>query len=117
MSETDLSSYSIAIIPTNIIRILHVDNDASFLNMAKQCLELEGDIEVESTNSVKAALDLLKTKRFDVIVSDYFMAEKDGLEFLTELKASGNITPFILFTGQGRDEVAVKALSLGAFSI
>ena len=43
------------------------------------------------------------------------MGEKDGLEFLRELNASGNKIPFILFTGKGRDEIAVKALDLGAF--
>jgi len=53
-------------------------------------------------------------KVFDVIVSDYQMPEKDGLDFLRELRESGNNIPFILFTGKGREEVAVKALNLGA---
>jgi len=116
MSETALSSINpIAIISTSRIQVLHVDDDISFLSMAKQCLELEGDIQVESVNSVKNAFEILKIKKYDIIVSDYYMAEKDGLEFLKELKATGNSTPFILFTGQGRDEVAIKALNSGAF--
>lgn len=116
MSETALSSINpIAIISTSRIQVLHVDDDISFLSMAKQCLELEGDIQVESVNSVKNAFEILKTKKYDIIVSDYYMPEKDGLEFLKELKATGNTTPFILFTGQGRDEVAIKALNSGAF--
>jgi PAS domain S-box-containing protein len=94
---------------------MHVDDDANFLSMAKQCLEIQGDIEVESFRSVNEALAALKNKKFDVIVSDYQMDEKDGLEFLNEIKALGITTPFILFTGKGRDEVAVKALNSGAF--
>jgi PAS domain S-box-containing protein len=83
--------------------------------MAKQCLEMQANIQVESVCSVEEALELLKTKKYDVIVSDYQMSGKDGLEFLREIKIRGITTPFILFTGKGRDEVAVKALNSGAF--
>jgi PAS domain S-box-containing protein len=95
--------------------VLHVDDDEAFLIMAKQCLEMQKTIEVESVRSVSEALTILKNKKFDAIISDYEMKEKDGLEFLNNLKASGNTTPFILFTGKARDEIAVKALNSGAF--
>ena len=55
----------------------------------------------------------LGEKEFDVVVSDYEMPVKDGLQFLKELKARGNDIPFILFTGKGREEVAIQALNLG----
>ncbi len=42
------------------------------------------------------------------------MPKKDGLQFLKELKDSGNNVPFILFTGKGREDVAINALNLGA---
>jgi PAS domain S-box-containing protein len=42
------------------------------------------------------------------------MPGKDGLQFLKELRQSGNTTPFIMFTGKGREEVAIQALNLGA---
>ena len=115
MFETALRETKIALISSNPISILHVDDDAAFLSMAKQCLEMQADIEVESVQSVQEALEILKTKKFDVIVSDYQMNGKDGLEFLNEIKATGITTPFILFSGKGRDEVAVKALNSGAF--
>ncbi len=35
------------------------------------------------------------------------------LEFLKELREQHNKIPFILFTGKGREEVAIKALNLG----
>ena len=114
MSKT-LETSTISIVTSNPIQVLHVDDDQAFLSMAKQCLELKNDVQVESTNSVQEAFEKLKTKTYDVIVSDYQMADKDGLEFLRELDASGNKIPFILFTGKGRNEVAVKALNLGAF--
>ena len=56
----------------------------------------------------------LQSQRYDVVVSDYEMPHKNGLDFLKELKEQKNPTPFILFTGKGREEVAVEALNLGA---
>ena len=115
MFEESLKETKIALMSNNPIRILHVDDDVAFLTTAKQCLEMQANIEVESVLSVQEALEKLKTKKFDVIVSDYQMSGKDGLEFLKELKAAGIKTPFILFSGKGRDEVAIKALNSGAF--
>ncbi len=115
MSETTTNEPAFAILSSGSIRILHVDDDTAFLNMAKQCLELQSDIQVESAGSVKEALEKIETSNFDVIVSDYQMAEKDGLDFLKELKSRNLAVPFILFTGKGRDEVGLKALNLGAF--
>jgi PAS domain S-box-containing protein len=115
MPETFTDEPTIAILSSGPIRILHVDDDAAFLHMAKQCLELQSDLQVESANSVEEALSLVERLTFDVIVSDYQMAGKDGLEFLKELKMRNIKTPFILFTGKGRDEVGLKALNLGAF--
>jgi len=49
-----------------------------------------------------------------VIVSDYQMPIKDGLDFLKELQDINCNIPFILFTGKGKEEVVIEALNLGA---
>ena len=59
-------------------------------------------------------MEKLKQKDYDAVVSDYQMPGKDGLEFLRELREEGNTVPFIVFTGKGREEVAIEALNLGA---
>ena len=46
---------------------------------------------------------------YDVVVSDYEMPQKDGLQFLKELREQNNEIPFILFTGKGREEVAIQS--------
>ncbi|MCJ7719052.1 PAS domain S-box protein [Candidatus Bathyarchaeota archaeon] len=97
------------------IRVLHVDDELGLLKVAKQCLELQGPFQVDTAGSVEEALNKLKEKeQYDAVVSDYQMPGKDGLEFLEELRKSGNSIPFILFTGKGREEVAIRALNLGA---
>ena len=97
-----------------MIHVLLVDDDQGLLKSARQILELHGFFQIETALSVKEAKEKLEQKSYDVIVSDYQMPEKDGLEFLKDLRGNRNGIPFILFTGKGREEVAVKALNLGA---
>ena len=99
---------------TGTIKVLHVDDDQGFLKVARQCLEMQGEIDVDIASSVNEALEKLKQEDYDVIVSDYQMPDKDGLRFLKELRENGNTIPFIVFTGKGREEVAIRALNLGA---
>jgi PAS domain S-box-containing protein len=95
------------------IRVLCVDDEHVYLDSTKQILELQSDFYVETASSVNEAQQKMQTKAFDVIVSDYQMPEKNGLDFLKEIRENGSDIPFILFTGKGREEVAIRALNLG----
>jgi len=117
MAESIVESSTEAVLNvarTERLRVLHVDDDQAFLKVAKQCLEMQGEIDVDTVSSVNEASEKLKKTDYDAIVCDYQMPGKTGLEFLKELRAGGNTIPFIVFTGKGREEVAVKALNLGA---
>jgi PAS domain S-box-containing protein len=96
------------------IRVLHVDDELGFLKIAKQCLEMQGAFQVDTASSAEEAMKKIKKETYDAIVSDYQMPGKDGLQFLRELRANRNSIPFIIFTGKGREEVAIEALNLGA---
>ena len=96
------------------IHVLYVVDEEGFLSTTKQILELKGLFQVETALAPDEALQKLEQNQFDVIVSDYQMPSKDGLTFLNELREQGISIPFILFTGKGREEVAIKALNLGA---
>jgi PAS domain S-box-containing protein len=97
------------------IRVLHVDDDASILEVSKQILQdMDPSLDVDFASSADEAFDKLASAKYDVVVSDYEMPIKNGLDFLKELKERGVGLPFILFTGKGREEVAITALNLGA---
>jgi PAS domain S-box-containing protein len=98
----------------SLICVLYVDDEAGLLKAGKQILEMHGSFQVETALSVNEAMRKIKQKAYDVIVSDYQMPEKNGLDLLKELRENGNKIPFILFTGRGREEVAIEALNLGA---
>ncbi len=117
MSELGVESSAEIVLDASereLIRVLHVDDDFSLLKVAKQCLEMQGPFQVDTASSVDEALEKMKKERYDAVVSDYQMPGKDGLEFLIELRQSGNRVPFMIFTGKGREEVAIRALNLGA---
>ena len=82
------------------IRVLNVDDDSDFLKITKRILEVIDAFKVDTALSVDEAIDKMKRTEYDVIVSDYQMPGKSGLDFLKELRASGNNVPFVLFTGR-----------------
>ncbi|MHA1461664.1 MAG: response regulator, partial [Candidatus Heimdallarchaeota archaeon] len=99
----------------DIINILLVDDEEALLEASKLYLEnLSEKFQIYPINSAKKALEKLSSTAYDIIISDYQMSEMNGLEFLAELRSVGNETPFIIFTGKGREEVAIQALNLGA---
>jgi DNA-binding NarL/FixJ family response regulator len=97
-----------------LIQVLQVDDESGFLKVARQILEMKGPFQVDTALSVDEAMEKMEKKTYDVIVSDYRMPFKNGLEFLKGLRENGNSIPFVILTGRGMEEVAVQALNLGA---
>ena len=98
---------------TDPIRVLHVDDDPAFVDLAATFLEREDDrIEVLTATNAEVGLDRLD-EGVDCIVSDYEMPRLDGIEFLERVRAAGDDRPFILFTGKGSEEIASEAISAG----
>ncbi|MFW9997639.1 MAG: PAS domain S-box protein [Candidatus Odinarchaeota archaeon] len=98
-----------------MFRILLVDDDIHYLELTRIFLsEEEPSFELIETSCPREALHRASMESFDAIVSDYQMSGMDGLELLEQLRKNNNTTPFIIFTGRGREEVAMRALNLGA---
>jgi PAS domain S-box-containing protein len=97
-----------------VIRALIVDDEPELLEIAKVYLEKNGDFEIIKASSAKEALELLSDDSVDAIVSDYQMPELTGIDLLREIRSRDDMRPFVLFTGKGREEVAMEALNLGA---
>jgi PAS domain S-box-containing protein len=96
------------------IRVLHVDDEPDFADLAATYLKREDDrFEVETATSVDEVLDSFATLDVDCIVSDYDMPDRDGIEFLERVRAERPDLPFILFTGRGSEEIASRAISAG----
>jgi PAS domain S-box-containing protein len=97
-----------------VTTVLFVDDEPVLRDVSKRFLEREKDLIVDTCASAKEALSILRNKKYNVIVSDYEMPVVDGILFLKQLRGEGNTTPFIIFSGKGREEVVIEALNNGA---
>ena len=88
-----------------------VDDEEMVLTSLRSFLMLETDYEVETFSSPKKALEQLKEKNLDLIVSDYLMPEMNGIEFLLEIKKLHPFATRILLTGYADKENAIKAIN------
>ncbi len=99
-----------------VINVLHVDDEPSFLYLTKKYMSMIADNELH-VHPLSESLEVFKQleeKNFDVIVTDYQMPGMDGLELLSKLRDQKIDIPVIIFTGRGREKVAINALNLGA---
>ncbi|MDD1744102.1 MAG: PAS domain S-box protein, partial [Methanomassiliicoccales archaeon] len=97
-----------------MISILYVDDEEDLLVICKDYLERSSNIKVDVASSGVEADRILSEKCYDVIVADYQMPIVSGIDLLKSIRARKDQTPFILFTGKGREEVVIEALNSGA---
>ena len=79
-------------------------------NICKQV----GIVDIDWAYNGLEALELIKVKKYDLILSDINMSSMNGFELVQSIRQSGNkVGIFMITTEGGRDEV-VRALRMGA---
>jgi len=94
-------------------KLLLVDDDPNTLASLARAFRLAGH-EAVVCDYADRALELVKSQRFDLILSDVVMPGKDGIQLLEALRAAGVSTPVVMISGQATVEMAVKSTRLGA---
>jgi diadenylate cyclase len=104
-----------------MISVLFVDDSSDLLVQIRSFLEKTGDIRVDSAHSIKQAIEKLKGRSYDVILSYdqmpdvngiEFVSEMDGIEFINYLRSTGNPTPVILLARKGNGRIALEEVSI-----
>jgi len=95
------------------VKILVVDDERNIRESIQRLLELEG-IESSSASEGREALELLKAKAYDAVVTDLKMPGMGGQELLEGLRDEGLRCPVIMISALGEIGDAVKALKTGA---
>ena len=93
--------------------ILIIDDDANTLASLARAFRLAGHEATVCDNAARA-LELAKTEKFDLILSDVVMPGRDGIALLEDLKAAGVSIPSVMMSGQATIDMAVRATRLGA---
>jgi DNA-binding NtrC family response regulator len=98
---------------SNKAEILIVDDEPNTLASLARAFRLAGH-EATVCDHAARALELAKTRPFDLILSDVVMPGQDGISLLEQLKNSGVASPVVMMSGQAHVEMAVRATKLGA---
>jgi CheY-like chemotaxis protein len=96
------------------LSVLILDDEPIVGKRLTPALEKAG-FEVECFEAPAPALDRLKEKEFDIVVTDLRMEGMDGIQVLEHIMAHCERTRVILITGYATVEVAREALVKGAF--
>lgn len=95
-------------------RILVVDDEESIREFLDIMLKKEG-YEVLLAADGAIALDILKKKSVDMVISDLQMPNVTGIELLRQTKDQYPDMLFMMITAFGSTETAVEAMKLGAY--
>ena len=96
--------------------VLIVDDDTALLQALPQALFLRmPDVNVDTSDSAAGALQLIRAREYDAIVSDIKMPGMDGLALLEKIQQLHQNTPTLLITGHGDHNLAIQALRGGAY--
>ncbi|MBM4364066.1 MAG: sigma-54-dependent Fis family transcriptional regulator, partial [Deltaproteobacteria bacterium] len=93
--------------------LLVVDDEAQILATLKKALTLEG-YAVDVAGGVRLAETRLSRSTYDLVLLDVALPDGDGIELLARQRSQGSTTPYVLMSGHGTIETAVRALRLGA---
>jgi two-component system response regulator PilR (NtrC family) len=96
------------------IRILVVDDELSMREFLSILLEREG-YQSDQAESAEAAIKLLETDSYDLVISDVNMPGLDGLALLERIKKDAPETAVLMITAYSTAEQAVEAMKLGAY--
>jgi diadenylate cyclase len=104
-----------------MISVLFVDDNTELFRQIRSFLEKAGDIRIDTAHSIKQAIEKIKGRTYDVIISYEqipevngieFMSDMNGIEFLQYLKSLGNTTPVILLCRRG-NKIVIEEVTLG----
>ena len=99
------------------MKILLVDDHQMFVDGLRGILSASDlSAEIETVNNGKAALERLKSVKFDIALVDLRLPIMDGFMLLSEMSKCGNLTPVIIVSASRDPEDMRKAIELGAMS-
>ena len=98
----------------NNYSILIVDDEDAQRSILKGYLEKKG-YKIYSASSGIEGINAVQNNLIDIVLSDFKMPDKTGLEVLEAVKKINPEISFVILTAYGTVENAVKAMRLGAF--
>ena len=113
-SSSDVGTAPAITVAPNATTLLIVDDEPSNVASLQKIFQREG-IRVLTADGSKLALELVRTHRVHVVLTDLMMPGTSGVELLRALKQVSPDTEVVLMTAYGTVETAVQAMRDGAY--
>jgi len=97
-----------------MIPILLVDDDADMLDLMNLAFSESGSFEVTACLDAREAVQILKQRPIEVVISDYRMPVMNGGVFVRAARETGYKGLFIIYSGRGKDPLIDQARHDGA---
>jgi DNA-binding NtrC family response regulator len=97
-----------------MIPILLVDDDADMLELMNLAFTESGRYEVIACLDAREAVEILKQRPIEVVISDYRMPVMNGGVFVRAARETGYKGLFIIYSGRGKDPLIDQARHDGA---
>ncbi|TXK51955.1 sigma-54-dependent Fis family transcriptional regulator [Pontibacter qinzhouensis] len=94
--------------------ILLIDDDPTFCLMLRTFLQKQ-QYNVQTAYTAEEGLRLLKGQPFDLVLTDFRLPDRDGIELLSQIRVYSTTVPVILMTTYADIRTAVRAIKMGAF--
>jgi len=95
------------------MKMLIIEDDENILSVLKRGFEEEHYI-IDSSYDGEEGEYLALTNSYDIILLDWMLPNKDGIEILENIRAKGITTPIIMLTAKDEIDDKVKGLTKGA---
>ena len=95
------------------MKLLIIEDDESILSLLKRGLKEEGFVIDTATNGEDGEY-LAEMNNYEIIILDWMLPKKSGIEVLKELREKNILTPILMLTAKDRVEEKVDALNIGA---
>jgi two-component system response regulator HydG len=94
--------------------VLLVDDDAGVRFTLGEVLS-EADVEVIEAENGVDALEKMRDRRADLVITDLKMPKMDGMALLAEIRKQDPSLKVVMITAHGSESAAVEAMKLGAY--
>lgn len=104
----------VAPLPADAPTILLVDDSETQCRYVQRILARSGPWRIVAVGSGADALEHIAATPPDVVVTDLFMPNMDGLALVEQIRSRFPHIPVVVMTGKGNEQLAVGALKAGA---
>ena len=95
--------------------ILVVDDELDMLALLAMIISEKTEHKVTTTNNPLEAVQFVKGKECDLVISDLKMPGMNGIELIAEIRKIDQYIPILVITAYGSNESAEDAINKGAY--